>query len=61
MPQPAQSSSEISALLESFNQIAWTPVLTLGQYLMHSVLHFLVWQRSFRTAAIRMVLSNMEP
>ncbi|MPM66252.1 hypothetical protein SDC9_113159 [bioreactor metagenome] len=60
IPHPEQRVSEIIGLPLSPSVITSTPVLTMGQNLMHSRLHFLFWQRSCMTEAIRMATTIME-
>src|SRR5512136_2995668 len=59
IPQPTQSCSEMIgfARLSSIT-IASEPVLTGGQYLIHSRLHFFGWQRSLNSIAIRIWIQN---
>jgi hypothetical protein len=41
IPQPTQSSSEMAGFPLSSKTIVSSPVLTLGQYFSHSLLHLL--------------------
>ena len=54
MPQPTQSSSDITGLPLSPMTIVSSPVRTRGQKLMHSWLHLLGWHLSLFSTAMRM-------